>query len=71
MSEHSFFGYMRSDGNAGVRNYVLILPIHRSLKFIASMVERMTRGTLRFDMPAETGVRRRIARRSPARLSDS
>lgn len=55
MSEHSFFGYMRSDGSAGVRNYVLILPIHRSLKFIASMVERMTRGTLRFDMPAETG----------------
>lgn len=45
-----FYGYMRPNGKAGARNYVLLLPVNRSLNFIASNVERMTRNThhLRF-----------------------
>lgn len=38
-----FYGYMRPNGKAGARNYVLLLPVNRSLNFIASNVERMTR----------------------------
>lgn len=37
-----FYGYMRPNGKAGARNYVLLLPVNRSLNFIASNVERMT-----------------------------
>ncbi|MDY6010702.1 MAG: hypothetical protein SPJ12_06120, partial [Duodenibacillus sp.] len=35
-------GYMRANGQAGARNYVLIMPINRSLNFIASNVRKMT-----------------------------
>lgn len=50
-----FYGYMRPNGKAGARNYVLLLPVNRSLNFIASNVERMTRNTRHFEIPAETG----------------
>lgn len=50
-----FYGYMRPNGKAGARNYVLLLPVNRSLNFIASNVERMTRNTHHFEIPAETG----------------
>lgn len=49
-----FYGYMRPNGKAGARNYVLLLPVNRSLNFIASNVERMTRNTRHFEIPAET-----------------
>ena len=55
MAEKTFLGYMRPDGHAGARNNVLILPINRSLNFIASNVARMTRMTKHFEIPAETG----------------
>lgn len=55
MTDKSFLGFMRPDGQAGVRNVVLVLPIVRSLNFIASNVARMTRGTVHFEIPAETG----------------
>ncbi len=48
-----FYGYMRPNGKAGARNYVLLLPVNRSLNFIASNVERMTRNTHHFEIPAE------------------
>lgn len=44
-----FYGYMRPNGKAGARNYVLLLPVNRSLNFIASNVERMTRNTRHFE----------------------
>lgn len=47
-----FYGYMRPNGKAGARNYVLLLPVNRSLNFIASNVERMTRNTRHFEIPA-------------------
>ena len=28
-----FYGYMRPNGKAGARNYVLLLPVNRSLNF--------------------------------------
>lgn len=52
---NTFLGYMRKNGQAGARNYVLLLPINRSLNFIASNVQKMTRGTRFFEIPAETG----------------
>ena len=55
MTDKTFLGFMRPDGQAGVRNVVLVLPIVRSLNFIASNVARMTRGTVHFEIPAETG----------------
>ncbi|MCG5030827.1 UxaA family hydrolase [Mesosutterella sp. OilRF-GAM-744-9] len=55
MSEKTFLGYMRPDGHAGARNCVLIMPVVRSLNFIASNVARMTRMTRHFEIPAETG----------------
>lgn len=55
MTEKSFLGYERPNGYAGARNYVLIMPINRSLNFIASNVAKMTRGTRHFEIPAETG----------------
>ena len=55
MTEKTFLGYERPNGYAGARNYVLIMPINRSLNFIASNVAKMTRGTRHFEIPAETG----------------
>ena len=55
MKEETFLGYMRPDGKAGARNFVLILPVVRSLNFIATNVARMTRMTKHFEIPAETG----------------
>lgn len=52
---NTFMGYMRTNGQAGARNYVLIMPINRSLNFIASNVWKMTRNTRHFEIPAETG----------------
>ncbi|MCF0253158.1 MAG: UxaA family hydrolase [Duodenibacillus sp.] len=51
----TFQGYMRADGHAGARNYVLLLPVNRSLNFIAASVKKMTRNTRHFEVPAETG----------------
>ena len=51
----TFLGYMRPNGQAGARNYVLLMPINRSLNFICSSVKKMTRNTRHFDIPAETG----------------
>ena len=56
MTEKTFLGYERPNGYAGARNYVLIMPINRSLNFIASNVAKMTRGTRHFEIPAETGL---------------
>lgn len=55
MSETTFLGYMRPNGQAGARNYVLLMPINRSLNFIAASVKKMTNGTRHFEIPAETG----------------
>lgn len=55
MTEKTFLGYMRPDGRAGARNTVLVMPINRSLNFIASSITRMTRMTRHFEIPAETG----------------
>lgn len=55
MTQKTFLGYERPNGYAGARNYVLIMPINRSLNFIASNVAKMTRGTRHFEIPAETG----------------
>ena len=71
-----FYGYMRPNGKAGARNYVLLLPVNRSLNFIASNVERMTRNTHHFEIPAETGrtevdrevIARTLIGLSPARV---
>ncbi len=52
---NTFLGYMRPDGKAGARNVVLIMPVNRALNFIASSVEKLTRGTVHFEIPAETG----------------
>ncbi len=46
---------MRANGQAGARNYVLLMPINRSLNFIASSVKKMTNNTRHFEIPAETG----------------
>ena len=51
----TFSGYMRPNGQAGARNYVLLLPINRSLNFIAAGVKKLTRNTRHFEIPAETG----------------
>ncbi len=51
----TFLGYMRPNGQAGARNYVLLMPINRSLNFICSSVKKMTRNTRHFEIPAETG----------------
>ena len=51
----TFLGYMRPNGQAGARNVVLIMPINRSLNFIAASVKKMTRNTRHFEIPAETG----------------
>ena len=51
----SFLGYMRPNGQAGARNCVLLLPINRSLNFIAASVKKMTNNTRHFEIPAETG----------------
>ncbi len=51
----TFLGYMRPNGQAGARNCVLLLPINRSLNFIAASVKKMTRNTRHFEIPAETG----------------
>lgn len=55
MSETTFLGYMRPNGQAGARNHVLLMPINRSLNFIAASVKKMTNGTRHFEIPAETG----------------
>lgn len=55
MSEKTFLGYMRPNGYAGARNFVLIMPINRSLNFIASSVANMARNIRHFEIPAETG----------------
>lgn len=52
---NEFLGFMRPDGHAGARNTLLILPINRSLNFIATNVCRMIRGAVHFEIPAETG----------------
>ena len=46
---NEFLGFMRPDGHAGARNTLLILPINRSLNFIATNVCRMIR-----DAPRKT-----------------
>lgn len=51
----NFSGYMRPNGQAGARNYVLLMPINRSLNFVASSIRKMTRNTRHFEIPAETG----------------
>lgn len=51
----SFMGYLRPDGSAGTRNYVLVLPINRSLNFIASNITRMVNGYKHFEIPADGG----------------
>ncbi len=51
----TFMGYMRPNGQAGARNYVLLMPINRSLNFVAASVKKMTRNTRHFEIPAETG----------------
>jgi altronate dehydratase large subunit len=51
----TFLGYPRPDGSAGVRNYTLILPVNRSLNFIASYVAKMVRGVKHFEIPGEGG----------------
>ena len=55
MTQQTFLGYMRPNGQAGARNYVLLMPINRSLNFVAASVKKMTRGTRHFEIPAETG----------------
>lgn len=55
MTGKTFLGYMRPNGQAGARNFMLVMPINRSLNFIASNVARMTRMTKHFEIPAETG----------------
>ncbi len=40
-----FLGYKRPDGKAGIRNHVLILPVHRMVNSVAMQVEKMVRGT--------------------------
>ena len=52
---NTFLGYMRPNGQAGARNYVLLLPINRSLNFVAASVKKMTNNTRHFEIPAETG----------------
>lgn len=51
----TFMGYPRPDGSAGVRNWVLVLPVNRSLNFIASQVCNMVNGVRHFEIPAEGG----------------
>ena len=51
----TFLGYPRPDGSAGARNYTLIIPVNRSLNFIASYVAKMVRGVKHFEIPAEGG----------------
>ncbi|MDR1826834.1 MAG: UxaA family hydrolase, partial [Methylobacteriaceae bacterium] len=51
----TFMGYPRPDGSVGVRNYVLIIPVNRSLNFIASYVAKMVNGVKHFEIPAEGG----------------
>lgn len=51
----TFMGYPRPDGSAGTRNYVLIIPVNRSLNFIGSYVSKMVNGVKHFEIPAEGG----------------
>lgn len=51
----TFMGYPRPDGSAGARNYVLVLPVNRSLNFIASYIAKMVNGVKHFETPAEGG----------------
>ncbi|MGG5964186.1 UxaA family hydrolase [Salmonella enterica] len=51
----SFQGYLRPDGSAGTRNYVLVLPVNRTLNFIASNVTAMLNGCRYFEIPADGG----------------
>ncbi len=53
--EKTFLGYMRPNGQAGARNVTLVMPVNRALNFIASNACQMTRGSVHFEIPAETG----------------
>ena len=62
MSETTFLGYMRPNGQAGARNYVLLMPINRSLNFIAASVKKMTNGTRHFEFRPKPAAPRPTAR---------
>lgn len=51
----TFMGYLRPNGSAGTRNYVLVLPVNRSLNFIASNIAKMVNGYKHFEIPADGG----------------
>lgn len=53
--DNQFLGYLRPNGMAGARNYVLVLPVNRSLNFIASNLARMLNNYKHFEIPADGG----------------
>lgn len=50
-----FMGYPRPNGSAGTRNYVLILPVNRSLNFMAANICKMLNNCKHFEIPADGG----------------
>lgn len=48
MSQHTFMGYRRHDGNIGVRNHVLILPTITCATQAAMQITKLVHGTVSF-----------------------
>lgn len=50
-----FSGYLRENGEVGIRNYLLVLAVTRGAHYVASMIDRMVTGTRCFIPQDEDG----------------
>jgi len=53
--DKTFLGYPRPDGSAGIRNYVLVLPIQRQMNIVAKKISEAVPGTRTVIFPGELG----------------
>jgi altronate dehydratase large subunit len=51
----TFSGYLRENGEVGIRNYLLVLAVTRGAHYVASMIDRMVTGTRCFIPQDEDG----------------